>query len=313
MKKQMALLLLACVLLAAVTAAAEEVFCGNMEVVRCKEWVSLREKPDASSRRLTKVPLGAVVNNCLRCGEGWIYGAYGGCEGYIQAKYLQQCEGVSVCSAMLITGSPGGAALYAKAGSTEPVDMLPANTLLRDCAVMASGRAYVTCGSRTGYVSAEQVTPYGELTQLPAQFALHCSLYGRADEFPAPALMAAYAADFPLDAYACSEFDYTRRQPADADAPAAAFVLYTDSPVKNVQLFSVSLRDMDVETGEAVYDFVPEFVLPRLDPDHPLSVRAVFYGDTPNLAVGYEDWTGAYRFALLEISGEDGSLRLREV
>ena len=36
------------------------------------------------------------------------------------------------------------------------------------------------------------------------------------------------------------------------------------------------------------------------------------YGDMPNLAVGYEDETGAYHFAFIEISGEDGSILLSE-
>ena len=33
---------------------------------------------------------------------------------------------------------------------------------------------------------------------------------------------------------------------------------------------------------------------------------------TPNLAVGYEDPNGMYHFAFIEMSGEDGSLYLRE-
>ena len=50
----------------------------------------------------------------------------------------------------------------------------------------------------------------------------------------------------------------------------------------------------------------------QVDPEHPLSVTAVMYGDMPNLAVGYEDWTGAYHFVFVEISGEDGSIYLNE-
>jgi hypothetical protein len=47
-----------------------------------------------------------------------------------------------------------------------------------------------------------------------------------------------------------------------------------------------------------------------VDPEHPLSVGAVIWGDMPNLAVGYADESGAYHFAFVEISGEDGSLIL---
>ena len=38
----------------------------------------------------------------------------------------------------------------------------------------------------------------------------------------------------------------------------------------------------------------------------------MIWGDMPNLAVGYEDDAGVYHFAFIEISGEDGSLILRE-
>lgn len=98
----------------------------------------------------------------------------------------------------------------------------------------------------------------------------------------------------------------------DEDTPKVHYVLYAEETLKNVHLFSVSIRCIDDETGEEVLDATLEDIQYQLDPEHPLSVIAVMYGDMPNLAVGYEDGTGAYHFVFVEISGEDGSIYLNE-
>jgi hypothetical protein len=66
----------------------------NMRVVKCKEFVSLREERSTSARRLAKVPLGALVLAFPEYGEenGFIYCVYHDEEGYILAEYLQPVE-----------------------------------------------------------------------------------------------------------------------------------------------------------------------------------------------------------------------------
>ena len=64
MKRFAVMLLLLCLLLAALPALADNEYYGNMEVVNCNEWVSLRERPSTAAKRLVKVSLGAVVSNC---------------------------------------------------------------------------------------------------------------------------------------------------------------------------------------------------------------------------------------------------------
>ena len=66
-----------------------EGFTGNQMVVNCKEWVSMREKPDTSFKRLTKVPLGAVVTSCVAWYGDYIYCEYKGYKGYISTAYLR--------------------------------------------------------------------------------------------------------------------------------------------------------------------------------------------------------------------------------
>ena len=98
----------------------------------------------------------------------------------------------------------------------------------------------------------------------------------------------------------------------DADTPAVEFVLHSDTTLNHVHLFNLSLVSWDDETGDTMYDATPEHIQYQVDPEHPLSVKTVIWGDTPNLAVGYADDESVYHFAFIDISGEDGSLILRE-
>ena len=67
----------------------EDIYAYNMVVVNCDEWVSLRAEPSKSSERLAKVPLGAVVADCLYPQDGFISCSYEGVRGYILEEYLE--------------------------------------------------------------------------------------------------------------------------------------------------------------------------------------------------------------------------------
>ena len=66
----------------------------NMRVVRCSSFVSLRESRSTSSKRILKVPLGALVLAFPEVGEenGFLYCLYHGEEGFILKEYLQPIE-----------------------------------------------------------------------------------------------------------------------------------------------------------------------------------------------------------------------------
>lgn len=68
----------------------EPVYVGDMTVVNCDEWVSLRNAPSKSSPRILKVPLGAAVTDCLIVSEDFVYCWYGGVSGYIMTDYLSE-------------------------------------------------------------------------------------------------------------------------------------------------------------------------------------------------------------------------------
>jgi len=91
MKKLLSVVLCALIMLCSF-ALADETYVGDMQVVNCKEWVSLREEATTESKRLNKVPLGSVVSDCVSYDDGWVYGSYFGQYGYISADYLEPYE-----------------------------------------------------------------------------------------------------------------------------------------------------------------------------------------------------------------------------
>lgn len=82
------------------TVVKDEFYLGAMRVVRCNDYVSLREYPDKTSKVLAKVPLDAIVlycsNNVAQYAHGkykkqyrlFIRCEYEGQEGYILRKHL---------------------------------------------------------------------------------------------------------------------------------------------------------------------------------------------------------------------------------
>lgn len=91
MKKLLCGLLCAALLLCALgTALASR----GMRVTNCKEWVSLRQSPNESAKRLAKVPLGAHVLAYPEANPGsdFVYCVYQDQEGYILAQYLEELE-----------------------------------------------------------------------------------------------------------------------------------------------------------------------------------------------------------------------------
>lgn len=313
MRKFTAMLIIVCMLLATLPAMASMDYLGDMEVVNCNEWVSLRELPSTSSKRLMKVYLGAVVNNCQQFGDDWIYAEYDGKGGYILAKYLQPFAEEILPLTMMVTIVPDDAPFYAAIDSTEPIDYIPANTIVRNCMIVDNNRVYVEWGSRCGYISLLHAEVYNEMLHFPRTITLHEALSVGEIEGATPALKVVDLKDFPIKEYDYNVYEYDDYMEADdPELPKVKFVLYSDTTVCHVHLFSVSMISWDEETGDVVYEAILEDIQYQLDPEHPLCVGAVIWGDMPNLAVGYADAEGIYHFAFIEISGEDGSLILRE-
>ncbi len=90
--KKLTLMILALLLLCgAARADWQEIDYGNMLVINCEEWISLREVPGTGGKRLAKVPLGAVVSEAewVPLYDQHVYCRFGGEWGYAMWKYLR--------------------------------------------------------------------------------------------------------------------------------------------------------------------------------------------------------------------------------
>lgn len=63
---------------------------GDMYVVNCREWVSLRAEMNTSSARLAKVPLGAKVTEVYFWTDEFAWCTYNNQTGFIQTRYLSE-------------------------------------------------------------------------------------------------------------------------------------------------------------------------------------------------------------------------------
>lgn len=88
MKRILCIVLLSALLLCFAPSTAEEVS-EVMQVVKCNDYVSLREKPDTKSERLAKVHLGEYVIYCTEAENGFVHCTWDGKSGYILAQYLK--------------------------------------------------------------------------------------------------------------------------------------------------------------------------------------------------------------------------------
>lgn len=97
-----------------------------------------------------------------------------------------------------------------------------------------------------------------------------------------------------------------------ASEPGAYIVFSTESFLENFTILELTLTDVS-ESGRMEFDAYP--ALPQISglvPDSPLAIGLTFQGDIPCYGFQYEDEDGELRRFALEISGEDGSILVRE-
>ena len=196
MKRFVALLLLLCIGFTMMPALADNEYIGNMEVVNCNEWVSLREKPSTSAQRLVRVSLGAIVSHCEQFSDAWIYAEYDGYAGYILAEYLEPSDNRITFNTMMVTITEG-APFYATLDAQEPIDIIPADTIVRNCHIMDNHRIYVEWGERCGFISLFHAEVYNEMLHFPQKITLHSNLYSAYEGQPL-SLKIANGNEFPI-------------------------------------------------------------------------------------------------------------------
>ena len=160
MKRSICILMCMCMLAAALPALAAGVT-DVMCVYNCNEWVSLRESPDTSSKRLAKVRLGELVTDCKGSYDGFIQCEYDGKVGYIATKYLKMTDfssGESFPGNQMVVNVSEWASMWSgPSTSTSRVVKVPVGSIVTSCVGTTGNFIYCeyTSGKKVykGYIS----------------------------------------------------------------------------------------------------------------------------------------------------------------
>ncbi len=68
-------------------------YLGNMQIINCQSYASLRDYPSTSAKMLARVPLGSIVTNVFYHDERFSYCMFGDIEGYILNANLSWVSG----------------------------------------------------------------------------------------------------------------------------------------------------------------------------------------------------------------------------
>ena len=72
---------------------SQDSYMGNMQIVNCLSYASLRDYPSTTGNLLMRVPLGGIVTNVFYHNDKFCYCIYNGVEGYILTKNLAWVSG----------------------------------------------------------------------------------------------------------------------------------------------------------------------------------------------------------------------------
>lgn len=132
---------------------------GEARVINCTTYVSLRQTPDTSAKRLVKVPLGAYVIAQGAASNGFTKVEYKGQTGYILTSYLKKTNTGNVALAdQKVTGCEYWVSLRSTPStSAARLAQVPLGAKVTNC---VQNGAFVKCTykGQTGYILAKYLT-----------------------------------------------------------------------------------------------------------------------------------------------------------
>ena len=169
MKKTLALLLALCVLLSCASAVAYQngESIGDMTVVNCEEWVTLRAWASTQATSLLHVPLGETVHDCTQYDSRFTFCEYDGSYGYILSKYLQANDETEpqgglqtqTINPMRVVNCDVSVTLRAMPDtSANAVMQVPLGAIVNNCIQQDEDFIYCEYDSRCGFILADYLT-----------------------------------------------------------------------------------------------------------------------------------------------------------
>lgn len=196
MKRIIVLCLMICLLALSIPgyAADEDAVLG---VVNCKSWVSLREEPSTSAKRLAKLPKGALVIYISSEENGFTFVRYGTLEGYVLARYLE------TQSLAMVVGNCSSYVTLRKSASTsaKAITKIKKGTLVLRVDDADNGFFRVCYNGKYGYVLSKYLLR-AETKHGVDKRVVECQSYISLRELPS--VKSDRLAKIPLDAYVTS-------------------------------------------------------------------------------------------------------------
>lgn len=139
----------------------DDEYLGNMQIVNCQSYASLRAMPDTRAQQVARVPLGAVVTNVFLENDRFCYCMYGDLEGFILtdnlawisggalADYLGDCVIVNCLSYASLREQPD-------TRSTR-LAKVPYGAVVNDCYIVDERFACCTYNGVVGYILLENL------------------------------------------------------------------------------------------------------------------------------------------------------------
>ena len=134
----------------------DEAYLGNMQIVNCKSYASLRSYPDTKAEMIARVPLGSIVTNVFYEDERFCYCVFGDQEGFIltdnlewvsggaNADYLGDCVIVNCASYASLRELPDT--------SSRRLARVPLGATVYDCYIVDDRFACCTYDGIEGYI-----------------------------------------------------------------------------------------------------------------------------------------------------------------
>ena len=134
---------------------------GNMEIVNCSSYASLRKKADTKSDLIAKIPLGSIVTNAFIVDDKFSWCYFGEDSGYILNSNLEWVSGGMeglipeedwLGDCVIINCSSYASLRKEPNTSSERLEKVPLGETVTDCYFVDETFACCTYNGQTGYI-----------------------------------------------------------------------------------------------------------------------------------------------------------------
>ena len=134
-------------------------YLGNMQIINCQSYASLRDYPSTSATLVARVPLGSVVTNVFYHDDRFSYCMFGDQEGYILNTNLSWISGGSgsydqnwIGDAWIVNCASWASLRQSPSTSAYRLAKVPLGDMVTDCYYVDDRFACCTWNGITGYI-----------------------------------------------------------------------------------------------------------------------------------------------------------------